>query len=166
MTVLLVSGAPGSGKTTLAAALAARLGWPQVHRDELYAGIMAAGDVDREQVVPRGVAAFWSVTAAYARAGSSVIAEATLYRGQSEAEVRDVLGVPWPIRNLHCVTPTWHGRFVARGHEARLNDRALANAPATVPPLDLGCPLLEVDTTDGYDPGLDDLVLWAGSSSD
>lgn len=161
MTILLVSGAPGSGKTTLASALAGRLGWPQVHRDELYAGIMAAGDVDREQVVPRGVAAFWSVTAAYARVGSSVIAEATLYRGQSEAEVRSVLSGTGPVRNLHCSTPTWHERFVARGHEARLNDRALANAPATVPALDLGYPLLEVDTSDGYVPGLDDLVRWA-----
>lgn len=159
-TIALLSGAPGSGKTTLAAALAAELGWPQVHRDELYAGLMAGGSWSRDEVVPHGVRLFWTATAAYAGAGCSVIAEATLYRDQSETEVRELLEPAGMVRNVHCTTSLAHDRFVARGHDQALNARTLRNLPRVSEPLELGVPVLEVDTTDGYRPGLDAVVSW------
>ncbi|ROP61090.1 AAA family ATPase [Curtobacterium sp. ZW137] len=159
-TIALLSGAPGSGKSTLAAALAAELGWPQVHRDELYAGLMAGGSLARDEVVPHGVRLFWTATAAYAGAGCSVIAEATLYRDQSEAEVREFLEPVGAVRNVHCVTALAHERFVARGHDDTLNARVLGNLPRVSSPLELGVPVLEVDTTDGYEPTLDAVVAW------
>jgi predicted kinase len=159
-TIALISGAPGSGKTTLAAALTHELGWPHVDRDRLYAGLVDGADLDRDQVVPHGVELFWTVTAHLAAAGCSVVADATLYRGQSEADVRRVLGPVADVRNVHCRTHLAFDRFVARGHGAAADARVARNAPVVTDPLDLGVPLLEVDTTDGHDPALDRIVSW------
>lgn len=159
-TVVLISGAPGSGKTTLAAALAERLGWPRVNRDELYAGLMASGTSSRDDVVPHGVRLFWEMTAAHAAAGCSVIADATLYRDQSEADVRAVLQPAGAVVNVHCRSVVAMDRFVARGHDATLNDRVRRNLPRVSSPLALGCPVLEIDTTNGYAPDLDAVEAW------
>jgi predicted kinase len=48
MTLVVVSGAPGTGKSTVAAALAARLGWPLLSLDPVkaaLAGVLGTGDV-------------------------------------------------------------------------------------------------------------------------
>lgn len=159
--ILLVSGAPGSGKSTVAAELQSVLGWPLVNRDELYAGLAHGLDVDRSEAVRHGIRLFWEVTAGHARAGCSVIADATLYRGQSERDVAELLLPVGRVRNLHCRSSRAFERFVARGHDATMNDRVAANAPLVEAPLDLGVPLLEVDTDDGYSPGLATIVDWA-----
>ncbi|WP_144765736.1 AAA family ATPase [Curtobacterium sp. 9128] len=159
-TIVLLSGAPGSGKSTLARALQAELGWPRVERDELYAGLMAGAGLTRGDVVPRGVELFWRMTAAYADADCSVIADATLYRDQSEADVRTVLVPAGVVCNVHCRTDLALGRFATRGHGAAMEARVRGNLPRVERPLDLGVPLLEVDTTDGHDPLLADVVRW------
>jgi predicted kinase len=159
-TIALLSGAPGSGKSTLARALAAELGWPRVHRDELYAGLMAGGVMSRDEVVPHGIRLFWTATAGYAAAGCSVIADATLYRDQSEADVREVLAPVGAVRNVHCRSDLAYERFVARGHDDAMNARVAGNLPLVAEPLDLGVPVLEVDTTDGYDPVLAEVIAW------
>ncbi|GAA3343127.1 hypothetical protein GCM10017714_34480 [Curtobacterium pusillum] len=159
-TIALISGAPGSGKTTLATVLADALGWPRVDRDRLYAGLVDGADLDRDQVVAHGVELFWTATAHLAAAGCSVVADATLYRGQSEADVRRVLDPAGDVRNVHCRSDLAYGRFVARGHGAAIDARVARNAPLVTDPLDLGRPRLEVDTTDGYDPTVDRVVAW------
>ncbi|MFJ4075149.1 AAA family ATPase [Curtobacterium sp. NPDC089991] len=164
-TIALISGAPGSGKTTLASVLAAELGWPRVDRDQLYAGLMAGADLGRDEVVPHGVRMFWTVTAHLAAAGCSVIADATLYRGQSEADVRTALVSVGDVRNVHCRSALAFDRFVARGHPQELNDRVARNAPVVTEPLDLGVSRLDVDTTDGYDPELLRVVDWLRAPS-
>lgn len=51
-TVVVISGPPGSGKTSLAAALSARLGWPTVARDAVKAGMVDAAG--RQEPPPLG----------------------------------------------------------------------------------------------------------------
>jgi hypothetical protein len=42
----------------------------------------------------------------------------------------------------------------------QLVTQADSNAARWTEPLDLGCPLIEVNTTDGYDPSIGEVVDW------
>lgn len=167
--VVLVSGAPGSGKTTLAARIASVLGLPHLNRDDFWRGLQfteARGGC--EGVGGRGVVAHFGALEHLVAIGVSAVADATMYRGESEFGLRPLLALG-DVVNVHCRAANAAERYLAReqargvltGAALTLQmERVRTDAPLVTDPLDLDRPLLEVATDDGYDPGLDAVEQW------
>jgi hypothetical protein len=163
---VLVSGAPGSGKTTLAASLGVGLDLPMVHKDELVHGIWRTRDRALD-LGAAGVEPFYRTMELWAELGISFIAEQTFFRGVSEPDVAQRLAPGCVLVNVHCRS----GRAVAR-FERRMRDDALCGEVRLrkllplaqrlqsdlYEPLSLDCPLIVVDTDDGYRPPLQNVI--------
>ncbi|WP_245549189.1 AAA family ATPase [Nocardia exalbida] len=179
-TVVIVSGPPGSGKSTLAHALATRIGVPAIIRDEIKQGMVLSGHRDPadgyDDLNFPALEVFFAVLSALARAGVTVVAEAAfqdkLWRPNllPLAEIAD-------IRIIHCTAPTAliHQRITDRAaadpHRHAHNDSDLlasitAAGQSPIEAFDsvrLDVPALTVDTSDGYQPGLDAITQFATS---
>ena len=154
--LVIVSGAPGSGKTTMAARLARELRLPHHNRDLVRDGLwMTDGD---DAAVPTGRA--WDVWLAgvqhYLDAGVSLVIDQTFYRGRSDVTLRSEL-VPRSLAvNVHLMadnaTERWCRRIEREGRWGPDRGAAVARVEEIQPlvrePLDFGCPQLVVDTTD------------------
>ncbi|MER6300716.1 AAA family ATPase [Kitasatospora sp. NPDC001539] len=185
--LIVVSGGPGSGKTTLAHALAGAVGCPAVCRDELKEGLVhagtagtssAAGTADSAGVEPGGVdgtvrAVFFEVLGVLVRAGVSVVAEAA-FQDRVWRPGLEPLAAHAELRVVHCEVERAlaRRRIAARlatgGHRGAHADRELLAAPSGTgnllddfTPLSLpGVPRLCVDTAHGYDPPLAEIVAF------
>lgn len=178
--LVVVSGAPASGKSTLARHLADALALPLLAKDALKEAIADAmgrpWDVPASQRL--GEAAYavqYNVAAGLLDGGIGVVVESNYRRGVAEAELGRLVERASAARLVHC---TAHDDLIrsryddrrARGerHLAHLDaDRraALAGdlAMGRFDPVDLGCPCLVVDTEDGYRPPLDEITAFAAS---
>ncbi len=168
-TLIIISGPSGMGKTTLAHELARRIPCIAICRDEIKEGMVhsagafepAAGD----ELTKRTFPLFFDVLERLVRNGVTVVAEAAF---------QDHLWKPKlePFRELaslvvvQCRTDpeTAAGRVAGRSRTAHA-DAAFIDDLASgrgsyddFVRLDLDVPTIDVDTTSGYEPGLDEIV--------
>ncbi|MEU4345235.1 AAA family ATPase [Nocardia sp. NPDC023852] len=169
----VISGPPGSGKTTLAHALADRMGCPTVVRDEIKQGMVLAApehpDEGYDTLNIPALNAFFDVLTVLARAKVSVVAEAAFQHKLWFPNLAPLIKVA-DIRVIHCTAPTAliHDRVTDRHRHAH-NDSGLVTAIATsaqspiesFDPINLDVPALSVDTSNGYRPDLDTITKFA-----
>lgn len=176
-TLIVVSGPAGSGKTTLAHAIASAVGCPAICRDEIKEGMVhatwghaAAGFVARpgDELTVKTLPVFFGVLDLLLRAGVTTVAEAAFQDHVWRPRLEPLLDLA-QLRIVHC---TVDADLALRRSLRRARDNPLRRAHADPDPerppgppssftrVALDTPSLEVDTTDGYQPGLDQIVAF------
>ena len=115
---MLISGAPGAGKTTLALPLASRLGWPLITKDHIKETLFdAMGGVGGSLEESRrfGAGAMETLWALAARC-PQVVLEAN-FRPRSDYERARLSGLNGRVVEVHCACPVSEAirRFGVRG---------------------------------------------------
>jgi predicted kinase len=175
--LIVVTGRPGSGKTTLAHALARAVRCPAICRDEIKEGLVnTTGDAGRvgDDVAWRVYDAFFDTVTRLLGHGVSLVAEAA-FQHKLWAPKLEPLRDFARVRIVVCdVDPTLaRARHVERGladpeRERFHDDRAVqaAREGRELPigdydPPRLNVPTLTVDTSDRYRPDLETIVSFA-----
>lgn len=160
---VLVSGAPGSGKTTLADVLGQRLDLPVLHNGELVHGSWRTIDQALELGVS-GLEPFYQTLELWLELGVSFVADHTFERGVSEPDIARRLAPRAFLVNVHCRSVRAPERFEGRmraqplcGEQrlGKLLPRVNQLQAELAEPLELSCHTIVVDTDDGYAPTLD-----------
>ncbi|GGN41469.1 AAA family ATPase [Deinococcus daejeonensis] len=164
--LLIVSGMPASGKSTLGARLAHALNLPFVTKDEYKALLLTRlPDLTRDVSGPLSFDVMWHVAGVTLAVGMDTVLESHFYHGVSEAHILELARTHGAtIAQVFCHAPL---KVLQERHDARVASgrRPGIDHPmdyATLPehfcwtPLNLGdAPCLTVDTTgDDVLPGM------------
>lgn len=178
--LIVVTGRPAAGKTTLAHILARTIRCPALCRDEFKEGLVNTGHVPAlcDEYAQRQVYdTFFQAIELLLRNGITLVAEAAFQHSRWVPKLEPLHEIA-QIRIVVCsLDPAVaQARFIERGQmdpeRARYHgDRALhvvqtgmAGPISTYTPPRLAVPTLAVDTSDGYHPKLEKIVEFAMQS--
>jgi predicted kinase len=177
--LVVVSGPIGAGKTTLAHQLARAVGCPAICRDEIKEGMAHASPgfvpAPGDELTARTLPVFFGVLELLLRAGVTTIADAAFQDRVWRPRLEPLRGLA-RLRIVHCVVTAdvAFRRVLQRGednpprsvHADPRSDRDLADFVRQRDAFDrvsVEAPWMEVDTADGYQPGLDEIVRFVNS---
>ena len=181
-TLVVVSGPPGSGKTTLASKIANAVGCPAICRDEIKEGMVHAtpgfspGAAVTDELSRRTLPAFFGVLELLLRSGVTTVAEAAFQDRLWRPGLEPLCGLA-RIRIVHCMVQADAAfqRSLQRGAENPLRRAHTDPRPGdaddfirrhhTFDRITLDAPGIEVDTTDGYRPALGQVVAFINDPS-
>lgn len=175
-TLVVVSGPPGSGKTTLAHSLARAIPCPAICRDEIKEGMAHASGPDfqgghGDPLTQRTFPLFFEVVTMLITAGVSLVAEAAFQDGRWRPGLAPLTELAH-LRIVRCtVDPAVsfeRAATRASGSDARLKahgDSTIGKgvgewtrAFESFEPISIAAPSIDVDTTDGYEPTLEQII--------
>jgi predicted kinase len=173
--LVIVGGAPNAGKTTLVRYLAAELRLPLLTKDgfkEVLGDTFGAEDRAASKRLGAASYELLYVTAGWLLdAGGGAIVESNFWRGFSERSLGPLVARARTAL-IHCEAPLStlldrHAERIARAERHSVHfdvgeTEALRSAfeAGRFEPLDFDVPTLLVDTTDGYVPGLDEILAF------
>jgi predicted kinase len=166
---VIVSGPAGSGKTTLAHRLAARIGCPALCRDEIKEGMVATtpGFVPSisDPLTVRTYRLFFSAIRLFLEHGVTHVAEAAFQHTNWKRGLEPLLPLAM-LRIVRCqVAPgIAQARAAYRQREqptrAAHDDTSHFSVERHFDALRLDAPTIDVNTTNGYSPDLDAVVAF------
>ncbi|NJL39901.1 MAG: AAA family ATPase [Leptolyngbyaceae cyanobacterium SM1_4_3] len=172
--LVVVAGRPGSGKTTLAHTLARRIGCPAICRDEIKEGFVNTMKSSHEFLgkdVNQGIyITFFEILESLLTKQIMLVAEAA-FQHHLWAPPLERLSQISEIKIIICMVDSHlaRSRFIQRGLSdpnrlrfhgdwgVRAAQEGIELPPGDYNPPLLSIPTLEVNTSDGYHPGLDDI---------
>ncbi len=187
-TLIVVSGPPGSGKSTLARALGDAIPCPVLGRDEIKEGMVHAFGREFESVpgdplTQRTFPLFFDALGVLLQGGVTLVADAAFQDARWRIGLEPLAELAHLcVVQCHTDAATGRERAAARA-EARLgvsrhtltpergrdpafdrSDEEWRELYAGFDRLSIAAPSLDVDTTSGYEPALDEIVAFCRSA--